>query len=33
VRMNGSWASMWTWSDKDSFTHHQTLTAFREAIR
>jgi hypothetical protein len=32
VRMNGSWASMWTWSDTDRFTHHQSLTAFREAI-
>lgn len=33
VRMNGSWASMWTWSDKDRFTHHKTLGAFQEAIR
>jgi len=32
VRMGGTWASMWTWSDTDRFTHHQTLTAFREAI-
>jgi hypothetical protein len=32
VRMGGTWASMWTWSDTDRFTHHQTLGAFREAI-
>jgi hypothetical protein len=33
VRMNGSWASMWTWSDTDFFVHHKTLGAFQEAIR
>lgn len=33
VRMNGSWASMWTWSDTDFFSHHKTLTEFQEAIR
>lgn len=33
VRMGGTWASMWTWSDTDRFTHHRTLAAFEEAIQ
>lgn len=33
VRMGGVWVSMWTWGADDRFTHHQGITAFREAIR
>ncbi len=33
VRMGGAWVSMWTWGADDRFTHHQGITAFREAIR
>lgn len=32
VRMGGSWASLWTWSDRDFFTRHATLEAFKQAI-
>lgn len=33
VRMDDSWASMWTWSDTDRFVHHRLLDAFKEALR
>jgi hypothetical protein len=32
VRMGATWASMWTWSGTDRFTHHKTLSDFREAL-
>lgn len=33
VRVGGSWASLWTWSDTEFFRRHGTLEAFKEALR
>lgn len=32
VRMDGSWTSLWTWSDTEFFTRHATLEAFKRVI-
>jgi hypothetical protein len=32
VRMDGSWASMWTWSPTQFFARHKLLDEFREAL-
>jgi hypothetical protein len=33
VRMDGKWASMWTWSPEQFFTRHRLLEEFQEALK